>query len=334
MKIALAHTDRLVREAVRRCLNQAGMNLLWAAANPSELNRMRRNEPPELLLLDAAMVSVAGLAESAGKPAFLVLSAGQDSPGVYEGLSAGALGQVTPPQLEPDGQLTGTARLLARIERIRGLVTARTAEQASTPHVDPKRKDQPLPVVALGASTGGPNALARVLEGLPVGLAAVVLIVQHIDGEYSKGFVEWLGTHCKIPVQLARSGELPEMGKVYVASTAGHLVLLPSRQLGYQAASREQLHVPSVDVLFESLAVPGATGVAALLSGMGSDGARGLMGLRRAGWHTVAQDQNTSTVYGMPRAAVEMGAATQSLALGEIAGALLSALSSTRARSA
>jgi len=333
MKIALAHTDRLVREAVRRCLTQAGMSLIWAAANRSELNRMRRNEPPELLLLDAGLVSAAGLGSAEGKAPCLVLSDDQGSPGVYEALSAGALGHVTPPQLEPDGQLTGAARLLARIERIRSLVTALPAAQAWAPRVDAKRKDHPLPVLALGASTGGPNALARVLEGLPAGLCAVVLIVQHIDGDYSQGLVEWLGTHSRLPVQLARNGELPEAGKVYVASTAGHLVLLPSRQLGYQAASREQLHVPSVDVLFESLAVPAVTGVAALLSGMGSDGARGLKILRQAGWHTVAQDQSTSTVYGMPRAAVEMGAAAQSLALGEIAGSLLCALASARARS-
>jgi two-component system, chemotaxis family, response regulator WspF len=321
MRVAIAHRDPLVREALRRCLSDGGLSLIWSVPDGQELTRMRRRDPPDLLLVDADLVGPSGAAisvvdSSAG--ACLVLADDDASQGVYEALSAGALGHVVPPRLDGDGELLGSARLLTRIRRLEGLIgNARPAQPL------PDSGDaNALPIIALGASAGGPPALAKVLSGLPAGLAAAVLIVQHIDAEFSAGLVEWLGSNSMLPVQLAHAGVSILPGRVYVGSTEGHLVLLPSQQLAYRGPSASDLHVPSVDALFCSLVAHGRKGAAALLSGMGDDGARGLLRLRQAGWYTVAQDESSCAVYGMPRVATETGAAAQSLPLAAIGAAL------------
>ena len=323
MRVAIAHPDRLVREALRRTLASGGLQLLWCAADPAELARLRRRDPPELLLLDAGMVGPAADALRELSSACLVLASDDSAPGVFEALSAGALGHLPPPRLEANGELSGASRLLNRIQRLQALVRA---APAAAPVSRPPAPRGECPVVALGASTGGPQALACVLAGLPQGLPAAVLIVQHIDGEFSAGLCEWLGGHSLLPVHLAQRGELLQPGHVYVGANLGHLVLLPSQQLGYRTAQPGDLHVPGIDMLFASLAEHACGGAAALLSGMGSDGARGLLRLRQAGCHTIAQDETSSAVFGMPRAAQELGAAGQILPLAAIGPALARAL--------
>lgn len=334
MKIGVAHADRLTREAVRRALSASDLELLWMAADATELRKLQRRDPAELLLIDAAFAAemLPATPGQATAPSYLILAADEGSEGVYEALSAGALGHVMPPTLTTDGNLNGSARLLARIQRVQSLVGA----APSTRHPAPPANSPSMhnggstPILALGASTGGPLALARVIAGLPAGLNAAVLLVQHIDGEFSDGLVEWLATHTLLPVQIARRGDLVEAGKIYVGSAQGHLVLQASGQISYLAPRKGDLHVPSVDMLFCSLAEQPRLGAAALLTGMGSDGAIGLMKLRKAGWFTVAQDEASSTVFGMPRAAIEMGAAMQTLPLAAIGATLARQFTSDR----
>lgn len=327
MRIAIAHPDRLVREALRRALASGSLNLVWSAADAAELARFQRRDPPELLLLDAALVGAGAHALRDLSSPCLVLANDDSAPGVFEALSAGALGHLVPPRLEADGELSGASRLLGRIQRLQPLLLAPVPAPSPAPRLQARGQ---CPVIALGASTGGPQALANVLAGLPQGLPAAVLIVQHIDGEFSEGLCEWLGGHSMLPVQLAQRGDLLQPGRVYVAANFGHLVLLPSQQLAYRAAQPADLHVPGIDALFESLAEHAGGGAAALLSGMGSDGARGLLRLRQAGWHTIAQDETSSAVFGMPRAAQELGAAVQVLPLAAIGSALARALPGRR----
>lgn len=328
MRIGIAHRDRLVREAIRRALVSSGRQALWAAADRAELARGMRREPAELLLIEADWFVRSSLDALAVRCGCLVLAPNDQSPGVYEALISGALGQVPAPWLEADGELMGASRMLARIDRCAGLV-------APVPISEPEPKPAPTPatggrgsvrVLALGASTGGPNALATILNGLPPDLPAAVLIVQHIDPQFVDGLVDWLQSQCALPVALAVPGEFVAAGRVYVGDHRGHLVYTPGGQLGYAPARSSDLHAPSVDRLFESL-VGHTAGVAALLTGMGDDGARGLLALRKVGWHTVAQDEQSSPVYGMPRAAVECGAAVVSLPLAAIAKELVRQLS-------
>lgn len=321
MRIALAHPQRLVREAVRRSLMQGELQLVWTAADARELERMRRRDPPDLLLLDVSLVDEQARHFASDGCPWLVLADDDRANGVYEALSVGALGHLQPPQLEADGELIGANRLLTRIRRLQTLVgngqsRPMPAVQSETPRAGS------VPIIALGASTGGPQALAQVLAGLPAGLEAAVIVVQHIDGEFSSGLVEWLASNTVLPVSLAQRGESLEPGRVYVGAAEGHLVLLASQQLTYQPAQRSDLHVPAIDILFSSLAERAQPGAAALLSGMGNDGARGLLQMRQAGWFTLAQDEGSCAVFGMPRAALENGAAQQSLPPSAIGPAL------------
>jgi two-component system response regulator WspF len=187
------------------------------------------------------------------------------------------------------------------------------------------RSEADLPtLVVLGASTGGPKVLATILSALPSSYPAAVVVVQHVDEAFAAGLVQWLSDQVRIPVRLVETGGMPKAGVVQVARTNDHLVLDSERRLTYCAEPLDCFYRPSVDVFMKSVAREWPDrGLAAVLTGMGRDGAEGLLALRRAGWRTIAQDQESSTVWGMPRAAVELAAAGQVLNPSEIASAIV-----------
>jgi two-component system response regulator WspF len=192
-----------------------------------------------------------------------------------------------------------------------------------------------VPLIAIGASTGGPEALAQVLTGLPATLRAAVVIVQHVNAEFAAGLAEWLSMRSKFPTSTVSQGIEPKMNNAVIAATDDHLIMTPRRTLMYTPAPKRMNFRPSVDVFFESVVDHWPTPCAVvLLTGMGSDGARGLLAMRNAGWHTIAQDEATSVVYGMPRAAALMKAATEVLPLSAIGNRLgeLAALAARKAR--
>jgi two-component system response regulator WspF len=153
------------------------------------------------------------------------------------------------------------------------------------------------------------------------------LVVQHVDVAFAQGLARWLGDRTGRAVRVAEHGQRPEPGDVLLAGTNDHLVLSKGRTLEYQTEPRDVFFRPSVDVFFESVAEHWPqTGVALLLTGMGKDGARGLLKLRSRGWHTIAQDQATSVVWSMPKAAVEAGAACETLAIDQMPRAVAARL--------
>lgn len=178
-------------------------------------------------------------------------------------------------------------------------------------------------IVAIGASTGGPRAVADVLRALPVDMTAATLIVQHVSTAFVRGFADWLGAETGRRVDLARAGQVVAAGDVLVAGEERHMVLGANGAIEYRDEPRALLHCPAIDELFASLAHYARPGVAVLLTGMGRDGAQGMMQLRSAGWHTIAQDEKSSVVWGMPGAAHKLGAAVETLALDRIAPAIL-----------
>lgn len=187
-------------------------------------------------------------------------------------------------------------------------------------------------VVAIGASTGGPPALATVLGGLG-GLNAAVLIVQHLHADFVYGLVDWMSRVSPLPVALAAAGQVAKSGHVYIAPGGTHLRLGPGYRLELTTAP-VTIHQPSANELFSSVAAhAGANGVGVLLTGMGDDGAIGLAEMHRCGARTIAQDEATCAVYGMPRAAHRLGAVDQLLPISAIASAVLRAAHSGSARS-
>jgi two-component system chemotaxis response regulator CheB len=178
-------------------------------------------------------------------------------------------------------------------------------------------------VVGLAASTGGPPALARVLSGL-VGLERPVIVVQHLQSGFVDGFLGWMRRESALPVELAVDGAPLRRGVVLVAPPGLHAIVRRGRRLAL-LDEPVTIHRPSADVLFHSMADCGEGGIGVILTGMGDDGASGLLALRQSGGTTIAQDQESSAVYGMPKAALDNGAAAWVLPLSEIAPAVLRA---------
>lgn len=196
-----------------------------------------------------------------------------------------------------------------------GSQAATMAEPVAPPPPPVLRQPVRIEAVGLCASTGGPNALSRVLSDLPGDLAVPVYLVQHITPSFLEGFVGWLDGQTRLTVKIADTGESPRRGVVYLPPIDRHLELRQGR-LWHSRAEEVCNQRPSGTVLFHSMARelgPAALGV--LLTGMGSDGAEGLLAMRQAGAWTIAEDASTCVVYGMPAAAVQMGAASEVLPL-------------------
>lgn len=249
----------------------------------------------------------------------------------YDALAAGAVDVLEKPRGdEPEGhwerRFVDAVRLVARIRVITHL-RARYARPAPANLVaapEASRRPERRRLVALGASTGGPGAIVEVLRGLSSRVRVPVLLVLHINEPFGRAIADWLDAQTTRRVIIARHGQpLGELdGCVALAPPGQHLVVRDGRT---QLTSGPELHScrPSVDVLFESVAAEfGTAAVGCLLTGMGRDGAAGLLAMRRAGAATIAQDEETSVVYGMPREAAMLGAAQRILPLDAIGAAV------------
>ncbi|MDR1691933.1 MAG: chemotaxis-specific protein-glutamate methyltransferase CheB [Oscillospiraceae bacterium] len=183
-------------------------------------------------------------------------------------------------------------------------------------------------IIALGASTGGTQATARIIKELPADLPGIV-IVQHMPPDFTRMYAQSLDRDCALTVSEAREGDVVERGKALIAPGGETHMEVQKRgdKVYIHLARGEKVngHCPSVDTLFHSVArqMPGRSVVGVLLTGMGADGARGLLALRKAGAYTLGQDEKSSVVYGMPREAYEIGAVTKQAPLEQIAGLIV-----------
>ena len=300
----------------------------------TEAIRMVQNLRPDVVTLDLQVPGggqqvIEQLMAFAPTP-ILVLSGhvgGRESAETMDALVAGAVDVLPKPaggQLDEDEALRARVRLVAGVAVVRHprARMARPARPAAPPRAG--RALAP-PIVAIGASTGGPAALAQVLGGLG-GIRAAVIVVQHLHPDFVAGLVSWMARVSPLPVQLAGHGDHVQPGVVYIAPGGTHLRIVAGDQIVLDGAP-ETLHRPSVDVLFSSLAERGeGRNVGVLLTGMGDDGATGLLALRRRGDVTIAQDEASSVVFGMPRAAQRLGAALHVVTLDDVARTILRAL--------
>jgi two-component system chemotaxis response regulator CheB len=225
---------------------------------------------------------------------------------IFDALKAGAVEVLAKPrdvtQPAVRERFLSTLKAMARVKvvRRRGQAIARNSGELG-------------PLIAIGASTGGPTALVEVLKGLGVDCPAPILVAQHLAQGFTEGLARWLGGAIALKVQLVDARMAMRAGVVYLPADGHHLEYNGGRLTARAGTMPAQ--APSVDRLFNSLAEWGPTAVGVLLTGMGEDGARGLLGMRQRGCHTVVQDEDSSLVYGMPRVAKEMGAASEELPL-------------------
>lgn len=246
-------------------------------------------------------------------------------------LAAGAVDVLA----KPDGgeqQVGGTAEILRRRLRVAGrapVITHPRGRLRVAPLVGASvHRSGPVPrVLAIGASTGGPPALATMLAALPPDFDAAVVVVQHMADGFIEGLAGWLDDLCPLPVVVGTNGHHLRAGTVTVAPSGRNLLVHDSLRVSTAPPPPTQYHVPGIDPTYFSIArAMGPAAVGVLLTGMGRDGAAGLAAIRAAGGRTIAQDEATSAVYGMPAAAVTLDAAELQLPLPEIAPAVLDLL--------
>ncbi|KUM43488.1 chemotaxis-specific protein-glutamate methyltransferase CheB [Pseudomonas sp. EpS/L25] len=329
MRIAIVNDLLLATEALRRLLASDGRHTVaWIAHDGEEAVARCAEDRPDLILMDLQMPRLDGIEATrrimAQSPcAILVVTATPDDcEGVFRAMGAGALDVTATPALA--GGADGGA-LLRKIGRIEPLV--RLPERPTQPALPQATApvgtttETPGALVAIGASTGGPAALVSLFEGwAPTGAASVVL-VQHIDRRFAPSFIAWLGSQIAWPVTAAAAGAQPQPGQVCVALGDDHLLLDGRGRFAYTDEPLDYPYRPSVDVFFASLAGHphlGRQALGILLTGMGRDGANGLYALRQSGCPTLAQDEASCAVYGMPAAAVRMGAAERVLSPAQI----------------
>ena len=341
MRIAIVNDSPMAVEALRRVIAEdSSYRLAWVAGDGAEAVQKCRDDRPDIVLMDLSMPVMDGVESTrrimAESPcAILVVTATVDGrfTEVFDAMGAGALDAVNTPDLRSDGESGGAAAFLDKLARVAKLVVKGApagADPAPARRAAAGAQKLP-PIVALGASTGGPMALAEVLSSLPSNLAAPVVIVQHVDVGFAPGLASWLGERSTLPVEVARPGMTLKPGVVLLAATNDHLILNSRQAVDYTPHPRRLVHRPSLDVFFRTLEENWRRpSIAAVLTGMGRDGAEGLLALRRAGWYTLAQDRATSVVYGMPKAAAEAGAAVRVLPIKEIGPAIASELERKR----
>lgn len=304
------------------------------AADGQEAIDLCRALKPDVMTLDVNMPGRSGyevIREVMGSPhpvPILVISAAADDASdqvTFQALSLGALEVMGKPRAGDPARMARDAETLRSAVRVVAGVKTITRFPSSTVHSAPELEERPPPqCVGIAASTGGPAALEVILKGLPAGFPVPILVVQHIAEGFTAGFVSWLDDCAALRVKVAEHGELLSAGTVYVAPDNHHLLTSMGRVRLSAESPRVRGFRPSATVLFTAMARDyGARGLGLVLTGMGDDGALGLKLMRDRGGHVLAQDEATSVVWGMPKAALDCGAASRTLALEQMAPALI-----------
>lgn len=322
MRIGIVNDLPMAVEAQRRALleTNGAHQIAWVARDGAEAVRLCAKDRPELVLMDLIMPVMDGVEATrqimANSPCAILLVTADPRTHVgkvFEAMGMGALDVVASPKLGNSGPLP----ILAKIETLGRLVNANARLKLNGATRSASER-----LVVIGASAGGPAAVAAVLAGLPADFASAIVVVQHVDANFAPGLAEWLDQQTPLRVCLAKTNDVPTRGRVLVAGTNDHLVF-HGATLAYTPHPADYAYRPSVDVFFESAARAWRGELlGVLLTGMGRDGADGLKRLRDSGRHTIAQDEKTSAIYGMPKHAAAIGAAAEILPLDKIGPAL------------
>jgi two-component system response regulator WspF len=346
MQVGIVNDLRVVAEALRRIVAETpGFGIAWVAHDGASAIEQHRTQPADIVLMDLIMPGLDGAQTTEAimkiRPcAILVVTAtvvgNRDL--VYAAMGKGALDAVNTPDANSAHSVAELRRKLTTVSRLVKSATKHPAAQPTGPFSRPSASvirrassqadDRTTAIIGIGASTGGPQAIATILRGLPANFNAAVVIVQHLDRQFVPGLERWLQRESKLPVHLAAHDEPIHRGGVWLADSEDHLIVRASAagvlRLQYSEHPIDVPNRPSVNVFLESLAqLRGVHRCGVLLTGMGADGAEGLLALHNAGAATFAQDAESCVVYGMPAVALKLGAIAHSTRLEDISLRLL-----------
>jgi len=339
VKRVLVVDDSLTaREYLKHIINgDENLRVVAMAGDGLEAVSLVRQKHPDVVTMDIHMPRMDGY-EATRKimeihPVPVVIVSSTRNPGsvekTFRAMQAGAVASIEKPKGpgHPDAarmtaELIRTVKLMSEVKVVRRFARYAPAETVRrTPHrPDALPRSGQVDLVAVGASTGGPPVIRTILSGLPCDFPVPILIVQHIASGFLQGMVEWLGREIPLPVLVPADGERVTGGRVYFAPDGCHMGVTARGEIVLSDAAAENGLRPAVSYLFRSVArAYGARAVGVLLTGMGKDGALELGEMKKKGAVTIAQDRESSVVYGMPAEAVNLGAADYSLAPEEIA---------------
>lgn len=340
IRVLLADDSALARGLLRSYLEEdGGFELVGEAADGMEAVMMAQDLRPDLITMDLEMPRMGGLEAireimaSCATP-ILVVSNVADARNAYDAVALGALDVVRKPTTDTSdrAEFVSKARLVSGVKVITHVRAQRvplqlhlTLSQEVEPDVlrpvsDPVCCGRPSKLVVIASSTGGPQALAKILSELPADFPAPILIAQHIALGFAVGMAEWLASLCVLPVQMGHEGMPLCAGVVTIAPSEFHMSIDPDFRLRLKPHQDGDIYRPSCDVLMASAAqVLGERCIGIVLTGMGRDGLRGIQAIRDAGGRTLAQDEASSVIYGMNALAIDSGAVQQVLSLERMA---------------
>jgi two-component system chemotaxis response regulator CheB len=348
VKVLIVDDSATVRQTLKEVLeSDPGIEVIGTASDPFVAAERMRSQLPDVIVLDIEMPRMDGLTFldriMAQRPIPVVICStltGAGSASAMAALERGAVEVVCKPTLgtkqfleDARVMLTQTVRAAATVDVGRRKPRASVAPKLTADAVLAKGRAHAMlettdRVVAIGASTGGTEALAKVLRMLP-GDSPGIVVVQHMPEHFTAQFAQRLDSLCKITVKEAATGDTVLRGQALIAPGGRHLLLQRSGARYYVEVKDGPLvsrHRPSVDVLFRSTArYAGANGIGVIMTGMGDDGAKGMLEMKHAGAHTIAQDEASCVVFGMPNEAIKAGAVDDVLPLEHLAGAILKA---------
>ena len=328
VRVLIVDDSVIVREVLKQLLeSDPVLQVVGLAGSGGEAVDLTAQLKPDLVTMDLVMPGMDGMEATkrimARHPTpVLFLSAHFGAEGLYsraDAVAAGALDIVEKPALMPDWRWRTAAdaliqkiKALSQVPVIAHIHGARRllAQARSQSTSSPSARGPAVDVVAIGASSGGPRVLEKVLSTLPATYALGIVVIQHMAEDFMAGLLDWFRQRCQLAVRIAQDGDVILPRRVLFAPEGTHLVVQAGGRVQLSDAAPVNGHRPSVDVTFKSLSkVYGARAGGMLLTGMGSDGAAGLLAIRQAGGVTMVQDEESCAVFGMPRAAIELGAA-------------------------
>jgi two-component system chemotaxis response regulator CheB len=336
LNVLVVDDSPTARQLLGRIVESAAdMRLVGEARDGREAVTLARDLHPDVILMDLVMPKLDGLEatreimHTAPTPVVMMSATfdGREADLAFQAIKAGALtvipkptGLRDPNYADQSWQMLSTLRAMAGVHVIHHW--KRPAQPTIRTAALPSLTAAPE-LIAIAASTGGPAALSEIFRHLPADFPLPVVVVQHLAPDFYDSLTKWLGKMTHLPVGIPKPGELPRRGYIYLASGYAHLRLNRSRRFELDA-NLKATYTPSADVLLESVAACfGRHAVGIVLTGMGDDGAHGLRLMKDAGALTIAQDEATSVVFGMPRQAIANGAARQVIALPAIGPALV-----------
>jgi two-component system chemotaxis response regulator CheB len=328
IRVLVADDSALFRELLSRVIvSEPGFEVVAVAADGNAAAALARSLRPDVITMDLNMPDADGFSGIARIMAetptpILVLTANRAETVGFRALSLGALDILEKPQATTDLDQYGQL-LRSRLRLLTGVKVIRHLRGLREHRLAPPQASVRPELVVVGASLGGPRALAALLRALPATFPAPIAVVQHIADGFTAGLTSWLATETRLTVREARDGDRLVPGLVVLAPTGRHL-LVGDGVARLSDAPPVETFRPSVTPLFVSAArAYGARACGVILTGMGSDGALGLLAIKEAGGPTLAQDEATSAVFGMPQAAIQVGAVDRVLPLDEIPRALV-----------